>query len=67
MTDYKMASGVTSNKSYLGDGVYVAVDGAGLVLTTEDGIRITNTIYLESEVYRALLRYVDELKRQVER
>ena len=29
-----------------------------LVLTTEDGIRVTNTIYLECEVIKALIDYL---------
>lgn len=43
-------------KAYLGDGVYLAEDlERGIwVLTTENGIRATNTIYLEAEVYSAL-------------
>lgn len=45
-------------KVYLGDGVYVATDDYGLVLTTENGIEATNTIYLEPEVYAALARFV---------
>lgn len=46
-------------KAYLGDGVYVEVDQWGaLLLTTEDGIRATNTIVLEPEVWEALQRYV---------
>ncbi len=49
-------------KAYLGDGCYVASDGHGLVITTSDGIRDTNTIYFESEVYAALLRFVDDLR-----
>lgn len=51
-----------SRKSYLGDGCYVEWDGYALVLTTEDGIRATNTVYLESEVYQALVDYVERLK-----
>lgn len=51
-----------TNKVYLGDAVYVARDRhGGLVLTTEDGIRATNTIVLEPEVYAALCEYVDAL------
>lgn len=50
------------DKRYLGDGAYVAFDGFGLVLTTENGIETTNRIVLEPEVYAALLAYVDELK-----
>lgn len=48
-------------KAYLGDGVYVGHDGFGLVLTTEDGIRETNRIVLEPEVYSALVAYVEAL------
>ena len=51
------------NKHYIGDGVYVERDElGGLVLTTEDGISVTNTIYLETGVYAALLRYVETHK-----
>jgi hypothetical protein len=50
------------NKLYLGDGVYLEFDGYALVLTTEDGINVTNRIVLEPEVYAGLVRYVDALK-----
>ncbi len=49
-------------KQYLGDGAYVDYDGYALVLTTEDGIRATNRIVLEPEVYHALVAYVARLK-----
>jgi hypothetical protein len=46
-------------KTYLGDGVYAVMDEYGaVVLTTENGIRATNTIVLEPEVYDALVTYV---------
>lgn len=45
-------------KGYLGDGVYVTVRRGTLVLTTENGLRVTNRIVLEPEVYAALLGYV---------
>lgn len=46
-------------KEYLGDGVYVEINENGqIVLTTEDGIRATNTIYLEPEVYGRLVEYL---------
>ena len=48
-------------KEYLGDAVYVEHDGYALVLTTEDGISTTNTIYLEPEVLKALMDYVARL------
>ena len=49
-------------KQYIGDGVYVDYDGFSLVLTTEDGIRTTNTIYLEGNVWHSLVEYVARLK-----
>ena len=51
----------TRDKEYLGDGVYVAYDGNGLIVTTEDGIRETNRIYLEPEVWARLLLVVKSL------
>jgi hypothetical protein len=54
-------------KTYLGDGVYVDFDGFALVLTTENGIAVTNTIVLEPEVYVALNNYVQELLSQTGR
>ncbi len=47
----------TVGKEYLGDGVYVEVEGGMFKVTTEDGTRATNTIFLEPEVYRALVGY----------
>lgn len=44
-------------KEYLGDGVYAECDG-GLVLTTENGIQVTNTIVLEDYVVTALIDYM---------
>lgn len=45
-------------KTYIGDGVYVDISQLGIVLTTENGIRATNTIVLEPEVLHALLEYL---------
>lgn len=50
-------------KAYLGDSVYADYNQYGqLVLTTENGLGASNTIYLEPEVYRALTEYVDRQK-----
>ena len=51
-------------KVYLGDGVYVAWNAAGLtlVLRAENGIYATNTIVLEPEVYTALVQFVERLQ-----
>ncbi len=49
-------------KEYLGDGVYAKVDNiisGDLILTVEDGGSTTNTIYLELEVWRMLLLYME--------
>ncbi len=46
-------------KDYLGDGVYVDFDGFGLILTTENSISVSNHIYLEPEVLRALFEYTE--------
>lgn len=52
-------------KSYLGDGVYVElVDGPMLRLTTENGDRVTNEIFLEPEIAQRLCAYWDKLKRE---
>ena len=51
-------------KRYLGDGVYAAIENGMLKLTTEDGLRATNTIFLEPEVYGALLEYMNQLLNQ---
>lgn len=48
-------------KVYLGDSVYAAYDGAGITLTTENGLPTdpSNTIYIEPEVVRSLLIFMD--------
>ena len=45
-------------KRYLGDGVYGEEYGLDIVLTTEDGISATNTIYLEPATIKALLKFL---------
>ena len=49
------------NKRYLGDAVYVEWNGTHFVLTTENGLETTNTIYLEPEVFTALVQFVDAM------
>ena len=44
-------------KTYLGDAVYADFDGYHIVLTTEDGIRVTNIVCLEPQVLDALDRF----------
>ncbi len=48
------------SKQYLGDAVYADLDPVtgDLILTTEDGIRATNTIVMEPQVLAALATYI---------
>lgn len=55
------------NKTYLGDGVYAEFNGFQIVLTTENGVSITNTIYLEQDVYESLVLFVGRLKEEAKR
>ncbi len=43
-------------KQYIGDSVYYAFDGHDVVLTTENGISVSNEIILEPEVVANLLK-----------
>lgn len=51
-------------KDYLGDGVYVDLERGMIKLTTENGIETTNEIFLEPEVYQALVRFVERMQDQ---
>lgn len=44
-------------KRYLGDSVYVEIEGGMLKLTTENGLGASNTIFMEPEVFHELQRY----------
>ena len=52
-------------KTYLGDGVYAEFDGYQIVLTTENGIDVTNRICLEPAVLAALDRFVKFLTKEL--
>lgn len=51
-----------SGKQHLGDGCYVEYDGYALVLSTENGLTVTNRIVLESSVYLKLTDFVTRLQ-----
>ena len=53
----------SGDKSYIGDGVYVALDRGMICLTTEEGRPIPNIIYLEPEVWRALKLWVEDVEK----
>lgn len=42
---------------YIGDGCYAEFDGFAIVLTTSNGLKDTNRIVLEPEVFDALVNY----------
>jgi hypothetical protein len=44
-------------KMYLGDGAYAEFDGYTLIVTTENGIRTTNSIALEPDVWNELVEF----------
>ena len=52
-------------KKYLGDGAYAEFDGYYIVLTTSDGITVTNRICLEKEVFKTLVEYEKMLKKVI--
>ena len=49
------------SKVYLGDGVYADIENGMLKLTTENGVSVTNTIYLEPSVWQELVIYVSNV------
>lgn len=53
-------------KQYLGDAVYVDFNGQYIVLTAENGIEATNTIYLEGSVFESLKMYSKWLENTLE-
>ena len=48
----------TASKHYIGDAVYVEYDGYNVILTTENGVSVTNTILLEPEVWDNLVAWL---------
>lgn len=50
------------SKIYIGDGVYALFDGLDIVLTTENGVDVTNTIVLEPSVLKALVEFAKRMK-----
>lgn len=54
------------NKEYLGDAVYIEVNRFGdIILTTEDGVNVTNRIVLEPTVLEAFENYLRRLRREL--
>ena len=53
-------------KQYLGDGAYVSFDGYAVVLTTEDGVSVTNRVVLEPQILSHFEEWVERLRLSVE-
>jgi len=54
--------GVTKNyKAYIGDGVCADFNGYAIILTTENGTSIQNTVVLESREWETLKEYISKL------
>ena len=49
---------MVGKKHYIGDGVYGNYDGYRIILTTEDGTGIQNTIYFEPDTLKVFEDYV---------
>lgn len=49
-------------KNYLGDSVYAEFDGYDVILTTENGVQISNTIVLEPNIIHALVEFISRCK-----
>lgn len=45
-------------KFYIGDGVYLETDGFDIKLTTEDGVSVSNTIFLNLDMINLILKKV---------
>lgn len=53
------------DKIYLGDAVYVYYDGFNFILETSDGLKVTNTIYLEPFVFEGLTKHVETVREKL--
>lgn len=54
---------IMDSKIYIGDGAYAAINSIGeLVLTTENGMSVQNTVVIEPEVYPKLEEFVKQLR-----
>ena len=54
-------------KQYIGDGAYADFDGYSVVLTTENGISVQNTVVLEPEILKRFERYLVWLQKAIEK
>jgi hypothetical protein len=52
---------MSEKKQYIGDGVYLDFDKFDLILTTENGVEATNTIYLDFSVFTNLVDFAQKI------
>jgi hypothetical protein len=55
---------VTAKKIYLTDGAYAEFDGQDLILTAENGIRVTDRVVLEPMAWELLVRFMERVKKE---
>ena len=48
-----------SEKVYIGDGIYAQRNPYDVMLTTEDGGHVTNTIYIDPVIWVALREFME--------
>jgi hypothetical protein len=53
--------GEQQSKAYLGDGVYVWTDGHHIILETSNGVRVTNEVYLDTNVVSELIKFMEKV------
>lgn len=53
---------MSDKKIYLGDSVYGDIENGMVVLTTENGVEVSNRIYLEPQVVEAFIGWLRESK-----
>lgn len=61
-TDNLAATPEQQKPEYLGDGLYVEYDGWQVRLFASTGARTTNEVFLEPDVLRAFMRYVQTIR-----
>ena len=49
------------DKDYMGDGIYANDLGHAMMLTTENGISVQNTIVIETSELAAIIRYAKRM------
>jgi len=49
-----------THEAYIGDAVYVCLEHDQILLYTSDGLAISNEIFLEAEVVRNLVKWIDK-------